>query len=183
MQTRLRASRLRATIKTKELDTDLGKLYDDCLRLLDGYESYLGNLGAIDRTATRRAQEDSAKVAETAFKLSFETAEDARRRGATKSDAVGGGILVGIIGGALEDYQRKQARDEATRMALEAESAQAQYGLDRHQVQRRGDCGEADQTPRLEGRRGGLRRLHQPEDGRLSEVPTSRPVLERWPTL
>jgi hypothetical protein len=120
-QTRLRTSRLRATIKDKRLDPNVGKLYDDCLQLLDTYEIYLANLGAIDRNAVKLAQEDSTKVARTAFKLSFETANEAQQRGETAPRSIGAGIVAGIVGGAIEDYQRGQARDETKRVALEAE--------------------------------------------------------------
>src|SRR5688572_7064160 len=50
-RTRQQMSRLRAHIKAKKLDPQVGQLYDECLQLLDTYETFLANLGAIDRGA------------------------------------------------------------------------------------------------------------------------------------
>ena len=97
-QTRQQVSALRAAIRTKGLDADVAAAYDDCLKLLDQYEAYLANLGAIDRNQMQRAQEDSGAVARTAFRLSYDTAQQARQNGSSAGDSIVGGTLVGISG-------------------------------------------------------------------------------------
>ncbi len=121
-QTRVRISRLRAAIRAKALDADVGKLYDDCLALLDTYETYLANLGAIDRIATRQAQQDAEKVGWAALDAGWQAGENAKKRGASNGQAAGVGGLAGIVKGWEESDRLKHERNEARRAALEAEA-------------------------------------------------------------
>jgi hypothetical protein len=115
------ATRLRATIRARELDPGVARMYDDCLGLIDAYEAYLVNLGAIDRDSLRQADGDAQKAASTALGLGYRAGVATSQRGNTDRDSVAVGLVAGIIGGAFDKYQRDQARNEQQRQAIEAE--------------------------------------------------------------
>ena len=114
-------SGMRAAIRTNDLGGGIAIAYDDCLKMIDYFESYLANLGAIDRSGAVRESEDSAAAAGAGFRLGFNTARQASENGASTDDSILGGSIVGIIGSVYEDYTRSKARNEARQLAIDAE--------------------------------------------------------------
>ena len=120
-QLRTRTSRLRAAIRANELDPDVGMLYDDCLKFLDVYETYLANLGMIGRQVQQRETTDLVGSFWTALAEGDAAEDDARRRGASGGEASGAGLMEAIISGLGDNYQRSQERQNYQQSAVDAE--------------------------------------------------------------
>lgn len=122
MYMRSHLSRLRAIVDDKDLDPRIGVLYDDCLALLTTHETYLANLGVIDRATQRQEQRDTGAVVQTTFKWTFGAADVAKKRGASDKESIAAGVVGGIAAGFLKAYQQGREREDAAQAALEAEA-------------------------------------------------------------
>lgn len=120
-RTKIQTIRLRSHIKASNLDSDVGTLYDDCLRFLGLYETYLTNLGLIAERHGNQAQEDSTKTLEYALNVGASVTKRFIGSGATANTALGFGIIAGIGSALWEGYHREGNRNEARRNTLDAE--------------------------------------------------------------
>lgn len=120
-QTNAQLIRLRTTIKTSNLDSDIGNLYDDCLRFLSTYETYLTNLELIAQHHENQAQGDSVKTLGSALSVGSSVTNRFIGSGVPANYSLGLGIIAGIGSALWEGYQHEENRNGARQSALDAE--------------------------------------------------------------
>ena len=119
--TRTRTLALRAGIVAGVLDRRLLGLYDDCLGLLDAYETYLVNLNAIRRRSENQAVLDGLGSLYAGIKQKAESQDSARRAGASKEEIENTGDVPGVIAGLADAATRYQQRTASEQAATDAE--------------------------------------------------------------
>ena len=119
--TRQRTTRVRAWIRANGIDADVGRLYDDCLSLLDTYEAFLANVGAIEKQTSDQAGRDALAAIWKGYQAGSAAQESAVRRGASEDSASGERNVTFLISGFAEAYTRSMQRDAAQKAAFDAE--------------------------------------------------------------
>jgi hypothetical protein len=120
-RTRARITQLRASLRTQNLDPDVGSLYDDCLSFLDAYEAYLTNVGMINRQIKSREATDLAWSIFTGLRQGNEAERRALRRGESEDAAGWSGLGAAIFGGFGEGIERGEDRRRDRQAAVAAE--------------------------------------------------------------
>ncbi len=116
-----RTSRLRAHMQVAKLDPDLVVLYEDCLKLLNAFEGYLLNVGAIEQQTRDRAGTDALDSILAGVQTASQAEEDALRRGAAQDRASNAGAAAGLFEGFKDAYSRSQRRTATEKAAIEQE--------------------------------------------------------------
>jgi len=116
-----RTSRLRAHMQVAKLDPDLVVLYEDCLKLVNAFEGYLSNLGAIEQQAREQSGTDALDSILAGVQTASQAEEDALRRGAGRDRASNDGAAAGLFEGFKEAYSRSQRRNATQEAAVEQE--------------------------------------------------------------
>src|ERR1051325_5837998 len=112
-------NRVRAAIRTNDLDPDLGTLYDDAIKFLGSFEAFLSQLGVSEeRTNQRAGQDDPAAVLR-----GIQTAGNSKNEGV-------GAALEGVFSGYLESTARRTKRDSEKQAAVEAEQRRLRASWD-----------------------------------------------------
>jgi hypothetical protein len=105
------ASALKTEAQDNRFDSRIVAACDDCMSLVSGYETYLVDVGAIERRDSLQASQDLTGSTTTAFRGSAAGASALKDEGYSNGESILGGVAVGLVGAAIDNYFRSQARD------------------------------------------------------------------------
>ena len=119
---RQRAVRLQQYSADHELGLGLTNAYADYVASLDEYVDYLTDIGRIKSSESEQASKDNRDSGWDAVSSGHQTYKSQVDKGADDGDAKTAGVAVGVFKLLADEYEKSQARDQATREAMAAAS-------------------------------------------------------------
>jgi hypothetical protein len=119
--TRQITTSVRDLVQPRRLDPDVAVLYDDCLRFLADYETFLTNVGMIQTQRNGQAVGDVLRSAKKGIDNGSDAKSIAGTLGASSSDADDFGKVIGWMTGLADLYARNQQHDAAQKAAVQEE--------------------------------------------------------------
>ena len=119
MELRGQASRMLQHIQSRNLDPRLAAMYQDFVRLIDGYQQFLEALGAIARGDLDQVKVDGFKTAGRAAQVGMLSGRAAREYGASKGDSAAAGLLFAGATALIDAWATSARIDRERKIAAE----------------------------------------------------------------
>lgn len=113
-------SAMKAAAELRKADAAVMGVLDDCRARVIAYESYLREVGAINRDTRIAADAHNAQSAVTAFKVGTDAASTASSNGYSDKDSAVVGLAAGAVAGLFDNYMKQQQRAADERSRIDA---------------------------------------------------------------
>ena len=119
---RQKAVRLKVHIEQQKLDAELVGVYQDLIDTADAWSNFADQIGRIRRLSKGEGERNNAEAVGKGLEAGAGAAASADQAGADSGDAAVGGLIVGLIAGAIESNRRDEQLREQVSAAVNKEA-------------------------------------------------------------